>query len=45
MKFDVIVNGVAAKEHRTVVSQFGPLMVGKARSAMGRDAASGMPLE
>jgi hypothetical protein len=38
MKFDMIANEIATKEHRTLISQFSPSMISKTHNTMKQNA-------
>ena len=40
MKFDMIANELATKEHRTMISQFSPSMISKAHNTMKQNTAN-----
>jgi hypothetical protein len=45
MKFDMIANEIATKEHRTMISQFSPSMISKTHNTMKQNTANGIPLK
>jgi hypothetical protein len=45
MKFDMIANEIATKEHRTMISQFSPSMISKTHNTMKQNAANVIPFQ
>jgi hypothetical protein len=40
MKFEMIANEIATKEHRTMISQFNPSMISKTHNTMKHNTAN-----
>jgi hypothetical protein len=45
MKFDMIANEIAIKEHRTMFSQFSPSMISKTHNTMKQNTANVIPFQ
>jgi hypothetical protein len=45
MKFDMIANEIATKEHRTMISQINPSMIRKTHKTMKQNTANVIPFQ
>jgi hypothetical protein len=45
MKFDMLANEIATKEHRTMISQFSPSMISKTHNTMKQNTANVIPFQ
>jgi len=45
MKFDMIANEIATKEHRTMISQFSPSMISKTHNTMKQNTVNVIPFQ